>query len=445
MFEPLPDIPRLYTALAEAGACLTYMSLLRRQVPAWRLASGALVGFPVLIVCQLVAGALPVSLWLAGMVSAVALMGATIRLGTGISLVEAAHLTFRAFILAELAASLVWQLLVYFSPAPPRISAGPLLGVCVLYAVFFCLARALERRNIPADEPLVLDHSDLWLGATITVITFAMSNLSFVSTSTPFSGRLGPEIFYIRTLVDLCGYAALYAQQERIVQIRTAAELASIEARLESQHSQYLQSKTDIEAIGRAHHDLKHQIALLRSQIDPQAREAGFDEIDRQMAALGQRYHSGNPVLDVLLTSKGRICAAEGIDFTVIADGSLLSGMTSMDIATLFGNALDNAIEASRRVADTSHRIIKVMLTGRGQMAVIRIENWFVGDLDASPDGTLRTMKSDRDHHGYGVKSIRWTARKYGGEATTSAEGNWFALTVLLPRAPQEAVPDAIS
>ncbi len=41
-----------------------------------------------------------------------------------------------------------------------------------------------------------------------------MNNLSFVSTNTPFSGSMGQEIFYIRTLVDRCGFAILYAQQE---------------------------------------------------------------------------------------------------------------------------------------------------------------------------------------------------------------------------------------
>ena len=47
------------------------------------------------------------------------------------------------------------------------------------------------------------------------IVTFAMSNLSFVSTNTPFSGSVGQEIFYIRTLVDFCGFAILYAQQEQ--------------------------------------------------------------------------------------------------------------------------------------------------------------------------------------------------------------------------------------
>ena len=52
-------------------------------------------------------------------------------------------------------------------------------------------------------------------------------------------------------------------------------------------------------------------------------------------------------MLDVILTTKERTCADRGITFTAVADGSLLSGMSSMDIASLFGNALVNVIEAT--------------------------------------------------------------------------------------------------
>ncbi|WP_022868374.1 GHKL domain-containing protein [Schaalia vaccimaxillae] len=433
MNDALPDIPRLYTGLAEAGACMLYMWFRSYRISRSRFVGSCVFGLVVLIGTQLIAGELPVSLWIPSMLSAVGLMGVTIWLGTSASLVEVAHLTPRAFILAELVASLFWQLNVFFSSTTPKVTPPAVIAVLVVYSALFGCAGFMERRNLRPGEPLLLERSDLWLTATIAIITFAMSNLSFVSTSTPFSGRLGPEVFYIRTLVDLCGFAALYAQQERILQMRAVSELSSIQARLESQHSQYLQSKTDIEALSRAHHDLKHQIALIRAEVDPHSQIEHFEQIDRSMAELGQRYHSGNPVLDVILTSKGRTCAAWGIDFTVIADGSLLEGMSSMDISTLFGNALDNAIEASRKVKDKQRRLIKLWLTSQGQMTVIRVENWFVGEVSYNPDGSLQTLKSDHDHHGYGVKSIRWTARKYAGEATTSIDGNWFRLTVLLP------------
>lgn len=432
--EQLPDIPRLYTAIAEWGAVLVYVLLVTRTRPNRRVWIGAPITLILLVAVQLLAGQLPTSLWIPGMLVAVASIAASIRVLAQTDRVASWHLTFRAFILAEFLASLEWQLQMYFHRTIDALDVHGLAFMLLFYIPVLIGWAFLENRNFSSEEPLPLDHSDLRMGLLITATTFALSNLSFLSTSTPFSGRLGPEVFYIRTLVDLAGLAALYAQHERIMQIQASSELASIQASLEAQHTQYLQSKADIEALGRAHHDLKHQIALIRAELDPDAKRADFSELEESVNALGHRYHSGNPVLDIVLTSKASACQADGIEFTAVADGKLLNAMTSMDIATLFGNALDNAIEASRRVTDPSHRIIKLLLHSRGEMTVIRVENWYSGVVRTDNAGNLLTVKSERSRHGYGVKSIRWTARKYGGEAHTSFDGQWFTLTIVLPR-----------
>ncbi|WP_115727489.1 GHKL domain-containing protein [Actinomyces culturomici] len=435
MFEPLPDIPRLYTGIAEWGAALLYVLLATRTRPRMRLVLGALASLAGLVGVQLLAGVLPVSMWIPGMLAAVLAIAASIRGTSGLGRVATWHLTFRAFILAEFLASLEWQLQVYFLEERATYAPGGLVFMVLVYVLVLAVWGALENRNFSGEEPLSLGNPDLWMGLLISLTTFAMSNLSFLSTSTPFSGRLGPEVFYIRTLVDLCGLAALYAQHERIMQIRTSTELASIHATLDAQHLQYLQSKADFEALGRAHHDLKHQIAVIRAEVDPEAKRSDFEELEESVNALGHRYHSGNPVLDVVLSAKASACDADGIDFTAVADGKLLERMSAMDIATLFGNALDNAIEASRRVADPDHRLVKLALHSRGEMTVIRVENWYSGLVATDETGNLRTTKSDRSRHGFGVKSIRWTARKYGGEVSTHFDGQWFTLTVLLPSA----------
>lgn len=434
MYEPLPDIPRLYTAIAEWGACLVYVLLITRAKPSLRLLLGAPFFLLLLLEAQFIAEDLPLVLWVPGMLSAFVLIVCSILVMSAAGLAASIHLAFRAFILAEFIASLQWQLSVYFFEnrdphSPPAL--GAMLGI---YALFLAIWALFERRNLSGEEPLSLAGSDLRMGLLIVVTTFAMSNLSFLSTATPFSARLGPEIFYIRTLVDLCGLAALYAQHERIMQTQASNELASIQATLEAQHNQYLQSKADFEALGRAHHDLKHQIAVIRAELDPEAKRADFAELEESVNALGHVFHSGNPVLDIVLGSKASACQASDIDFTVVADGSLLAGMTSMDIATLFGNSLDNAIEASRRVEDHSKRLVKLALHARGEMTVIRVENWYSGAVRHDAAGNLLTLKSDRKYHGFGVKSIRWTARKYGGEVSTNFDGQWFTLTILLPR-----------
>lgn len=297
------------------------------------------------------------------------------------------------------------------------------------------LAWMVERGNFSQATPTLPTASAAIATMAIMIVTFAMSNLSFVSTNTPFSGSVGQEIFYIRTLVDFCGFAILYAQQEQARRIEANTELTSINAQLESQHQEYLQSKENIESLGRLAHDLKHQLAALRAEVDPKHAAAGFEQLEQSVQRYSAQQHTGNPVLDVILTTKERTCADRGITFTAVADGSLLSGMSSMDIASLFGNALDNAIEATSKLPKREQRLIKLALYEQNRFIVIRVENYYDSRLKKDAEGNLRTTKRDDQHrHGFGVKSIRHIAQQYGGEVTIRTEDHWFVLTALIPR-----------
>ncbi|MCH4160850.1 MAG: GHKL domain-containing protein [Bifidobacterium sp.] len=432
----LPDIPRIYTALSEWLACIVYLAVIYRRQPLKRTIIVAGIGLPMMVAIQYAGGVMPKALWILGMLLAIVGMQAILYLAGGLGGRESMYLTARAFVLAELIASLHWQL-VTFLGVGWQDEEGRFWSVFMLlgtYAVCFSLAWRVERRNFSQQSSLVTSRATIIATTGITIVTFAMSNLSFVSTNTPFSGTVGQEVFYIRTLVDFCGFAILYAQQEQSRRIAASAELNSINAQLTSQHQEYLQSKSNIETLGRMTHDLKHQITALRAQVDPEQRAEGFEQLEAAVQQYGAQQHSGNPVLDVILTSKTSICINRGIRLMAVADGKLLDAMSSMDIATLFGNALDNAIEATSKLADSDSRLIKLALYAKNRFVVIRIENYFDSRLKTDVEGNFRTTKQDGANHGFGMKSIRHVARQYGGEISVRTEDHWFVLTILLPQ-----------
>ena len=393
----LPDIPRLYTGICEWLACVVYLLVIYRRVPLRRTIAVGLIGLPAMIAIQYFDGVMPIWFWVIGMLLAFAGMWAIILFGAGTGKCEGMYIAARAFVLAELVASLHWQLVMFLNLGEnlERAQLFSLLLLAVTYAVCFTVAWLIERGNFANDAPTVAT-AQLAIGTgAITIVTFAMSNLSFVSTNTPFSGTVGQEVFYIRTLVDFCGFAILYAQQEQARRMEASAELTSINAQLESQHQEYLASKENIESIGRLAHDLKHQIAALRAEVDPEHAAAGFEQLEASVAQVSAQQHSGNPVLDVILTTKMRTCADRGITLTAVADGKLLEGMSSMDIASLFGNALDNAIEATSKLPDPQQRLIRLALYGQGQFTVIRVENYYDSALKKDSTGALRTTKRE--------------------------------------------------
>ena len=433
----LPDIPRSYTAICEWAACMVYIAVLYRRVPLRRSIIVSAAGLASLVAVQYFDGSMPIWFWIIGMLLAFACMYATILLGAGTGKREGLYITARAFVLAELVASLHWQIVTFIGVRDGFTDYDwrAIALLVVTYALCFGLAWMVERGNFSQATPTLPTASAAIATMAIMIVTFAMSNLSFVSTNTPFSGSVGQEIFYIRTLVDFCGFAILYAQQEQARRIEANTELASINAQLESQHQEYLQSKENIESLGRLAHDLKHQLAALRAEVDPKHAAAGFEQLEQSVQRYSAQQHTGNPVLDVILTTKERTCADRGITFTAVADGSLLSGMSSMDIASLFGNALDNAIEATSKLPKREQRLIKLALYEQNRFIVIRVENYYDSRLKKDAEGNLRTTKRDDQHrHGFGVKSIRHIAQQYGGEVTIRTEDHWFVLTALIPR-----------
>ncbi|NCT89466.1 sensor histidine kinase [Cellulomonas sp. APG4] len=439
----LPDIPRPLTGLAEWLACVVYVLLRRPRLPRARLALLAVGALGVQVGVQQLAGQLPLQLWTLGMAAAVASMYGFIIAAARVSVRDAGYFAARALVLAELVAALHWQMHCFFFLPDGRPGLSWQVAFFVLvYAASFVGAFVVEARHFRPTQALDVTHVELASAVAIALVTFFMSNISFLNANTPFSGRLGLEIFYIRTLVDLCGFVALYAQQGQRLQHRARAEVRAIDEMLRRQHEQYLQSKRSIEIVNRKYHDLKHQIGVIRAEGDPARRASYLDDLEASVADYAAQADTGNGVLDVILTTKSMECAERGIDLTSVVDGGVLDFMSAMDVAAVFGNALDNAIDGVMAVPEPEKRLIKVAVYTRDRFALLTFENWFTGEL-RTEDGDIVTRRQDRTRHGYGLKSIRYTAEKYGGSMTVNVEEHWFVLRVLLPLPQDGAVGGA--
>lgn len=428
----LPDIPRGFTALAEWSACLVYVLLLRKRLPLRALVPALGLGLVLLWAVQTFAGTLPITLWTLGMALAVAAMYCVVHGCAEVSPREAGYFTARAFVLAELVASLHWQL---YSYAVAQGFTGPYVQAGLVALVFcgaFTTAYLIERRHFPPDQDLDVDRRGLLSAAAIAAVTFLMSNVSFVSSNTPFSGRLGLEIFYIRTLVDLAGYVALYAHQGQRLEVQRAVEVEAMNRMLHSQHEQYLQSKRNIDIVNRKYHDLKHFVTAIRTEKDPATKASYLDQLEESIRGYGFQVETGNPVVDTILTAKTAQCAELGITLTCVVDGAALSFMDAMGLSALFGNALDNAIESTATLPDPEHRLVRVAVYTQSSLVMVRFENYHVGDLEFD-DGIPRSTKRDPLNHGYGLRNMRRVVEGYGGSLTVRTESSWFAVRALIP------------
>ncbi len=139
-------------------------------------------------------------------------------------------------------------------------------------------------------------------------------------------------------------------------------------------------------------------------------------------------------VLDVILTEKGLRCNGKGIKLTCVADGSAISFLSEADTYSLFGNLLDNAIDAVLKIDDEETRTIDLQIAKKGKFISVSAKNPYVGEVSLAENGLPITDKADKDYHGFGVKSIAFIVKKYDGELSVSLEDGVFSLNILFMR-----------
>ena len=421
----VPDIPRLYTALAECLATLLYAQQLTPRYSARRSTVNSLIWMAGLAVFMQLTGSVPLVLWLPCMVAAIGSMYLVLWRTCETTPLEAGYYCARAFILAELTASVEWQL---HCALWPQRSGRDLLAVLLLVLVYGALFTAvywMEKRR--STQPAKLHISPLgMLTAVIMAITvFAVSNLSFVN-----NNEATMSIRYIRTLVDLAGVLILTVQHEQLRESALHSELTAMDDVLRRQYEQYKQSKENIKLINRRYHELKVQIATIRAERDQAKQDAALAAMESDIRRYEAENKTGNPVLDTLLTAKSLYCQQHGINMTCVADGKLLDFLSTGEICTIVGTALDNATESVAAEPDPEKKLIRVAIYAQNGFVMLRFENYCAQPVELGPDGLpLRSA-----HGGYDLKSVRAAAEAHGGTLTLHWENEWFTLRVLLPQ-----------
>ena len=431
--ELINDIPRLYTGLAEWAACLVVLLNCRRKVqtaPFIAISAAAVViqcGF-LMVTADIGAGIV----WVLVMMAAFFFMCLYIYLCADISAKGAVYGAAVAFLHAEFAASLEWQLHFWLLKRIRVSTALSVILLVVVYTVVFSLFYFLSKRHITDEFIKTLSWKEVTSMSILMLFMFAFSNLSFFLSGSPFSGRLAEDIFVIRTLADGFGVAVYWGFQISISELLTQKELYAMRHVLSSQYEQFRNYQESEEMLHMMQHDLKHQIEGLRGETNEQKREAWLDKIENELDKWWLPQRTGNAVFDTILSAKLRKARQLDVRVTCVADGALLNRLHVADICTIFGNALDNALESVVMIPDPQKRLIHVSVSAQKNFIFINISNTLGTDLIESEDSLL-TTKEDKKNHGYGLKGIKYAAGKYGGHAAYKAEDGWFRLNILIP------------
>lgn len=431
----LTNTPGTYYAIAYGLSALTYIYFNRETGSRWHRSPTFWGLWALLILFMTATYNVPVVWFLPCILLALCLIFLMLYLCCRMDLTNTIYFTMLAFVLGEFAASLEWQLFYYGLTEmglPLKMWVNLIFLLCC-HGLVFGVMSMLQRRFWQGARELDVSREQLWTAVFITAIIYAVSNLSYVLKNTPFSSQFTSEIFIIRTLVDLGGAAILFGYHMTLQDAQDKREIELLQRLVRQQYENYRISEESIDLVNRKYHDLKHQIAYLKSDISEAERRAYLDEMENEVKVFEAQNRTGNHVVDAILTAKSLRAGKLGIQLAAVVDGAAMAFLPVSDICSLLGNALDNAIEGADRVKQPEERLIRLSVNQERGFLRLRVENR-CAETAPLKDGALpATTKADKANHGYGLRSMQHIAQHHGGSLKIENKDGWFRLWILIP------------
>lgn len=178
----------------------------------------------------------------------------------------------------------------------------------------------------------------------------------------------------------------------------------------------------------RVKHDMANQLLALKGYLnagDIAGGQAYVDNLLETLDAISPSVHTGNTALDAILSTKKVLAESRGIAFHLDVQVPEQLGLAPVDQCIIFGNALDNALEACARAGDDDP-VIALTLRQKGAKLLCKIVN------TAPPLTDLTTHKADKEAHGFGLRNITDTLAKYGSEPIIEQKDGQFILKFVI-------------
>ncbi|OZG61504.1 GHKL domain-containing protein [Bifidobacterium lemurum] len=295
-----------------------------------------------------------------------------------------------------------------------------------IYAVLYCMVYLCVGRHSRIDHEKIRSGA-MWIIAGVAVLILVIvAHLALIRQLPESAQAVGYFYDLLCTMLSLCMLLLVSAND------RLSTDLALLRQadRLKQEH--YELTRETIDLINIKCHDFRKSVATLYAENGAPPSADAVRKVEDSLRVYDAIFQTGSDSLDVILTEKSLYCSAHGITLDCMADGRDLGFLDDADLYSLFGNILDNAIEAVRQLDDGDRRVIDMTVKTVGGLLTIEERNFYRGTLSFQ-DGLPVTTKEDRRYHGFGMRSIVNQVRQHHGEMNVRADDGVFSLTIVIP------------
>lgn len=187
--------------------------------------------------------------------------------------------------------------------------------------------------------------------------------------------------------------------------------------------------------IRRLKHDLANHLQMIQS-LSAAEKDSYIQQMIENPVFEKVLVYSGDATVNAVLTAKERMMRQHGISFCAKVDIPHELPFEKPDLCALFANALDNAAEGCAAL-ETGKRQVELTARAAKGLLALEVRNPFTEKQETSAvqflDSLPKTTKSDTAKHGFGLRSIQATVKKYGGTMELRQEDGWFCLFCFIP------------
>lgn len=292
--------------------------------------------------------------------------------------------------------------------------------VIVIFLYYVAIEKLMRTRNTP--------FSNMQYFINVVVLLYTLVNIFVIAYN--MNHRPGDYLLVVNLGCIVIGdlYLLYFV---RIINERNyfEYEIKSLEKQAEIQYEYYVRQEQKYEKTVRILHDVNKHIKsieqLYQNRKIEQAEEYTEQIRDMLLPLLPVKY-TGNPMLDILLTDKAEIISERAIDFDIKVDNVNLEFIEAIDVTTIFGNLLDNAIEACEEIKQK--KSIHIIISAFHEMIVIRIVN---SCLPVKWKNEMPVSKKGKNR-GIGLMNVRRAIEKYDGDMKLEEENGMFIVDIFL-------------
>lgn len=300
----------------------------------------------------------------------------------------------------------------------------------VVVAVFFAVYKLLPIESIDCiTKPRVV---------MITVLSFVVTYINRTIENFPngidysnilFSNEISIFLIILQFSLLLCLIFVENIQRDSAVLLMEKEKSMAYTSLLESIREQQIND----EKIRTFRHDIKNHLFSIIYYLENDRSDAALSFAKRLLDEYTKTTPvvcTNNMVLDGILSRKISEAEAQQISVTVNADFSKIGFIEDIDLCAIFGNILDNAIDSCAAVDESEGRYIDILCRESAGHIFIIVKNPYRKVLFRKE--LPITTKSDSSLHGFGLKSIRRSIERYGGELSVSADEAIHQFTTVL-------------